>query len=238
MKHLVACSLVALFGSAQAVTLYNNGPVVDAQGLSILASGIDSTLGAGSNATATLADGFSFGGADNWNVESLDFYAYQTGAVGFTFTGVTWSIRAGSDPNTGAILASGTSGVTNGGQVGFRVTSTTLTNTQRPIFRISADIPDLLLAPGAYTVTWALAGSVASGPFVPPVLGSLGTGNATQSLSGGAFVALADGLSLNPFDVPFTVNGTVAVVPEATTLSMWLAGGLAVAALARRRRPA
>jgi hypothetical protein len=237
MKHLVVCGLAALFGSAQAATLFSNGPVVDTQGLSILASGIDSTLGAGSNASAILSDNFSVGGA-GWNVESLDFFGYQTGSVGFTFTGVTWSIRSGTDVNTATILASGTSAVTNGGQVGFRVTSTTLTNTQRPIFRISADIPDIALAPGSYFVTWALAGSGASGPFVPPVLGSLGTGNATQSLPPAAFVALADGLSLSPFDVPFTINGTAGAVPEPSTLALWLAGGVAAVGVARRRRAA
>lgn len=234
-KHLVVCAVAALFGSAQAATLFSNGPVVDGSGLSILASGIDSTLGAGSNASATLADNFTVTGG-GWNVESLDFFGYQTGAVGFTFTGVTWSIRSGSDVNTAAIVASGTSAVTNGGQVGFRVTSTTLTNTQRPIFRISADIPDLTLSAGNYFVTWALAGSGASGPFVPPVLGSLGTGNSLQSLSGAAFTTLQDGLSLSTFDVPFTVNGSV--VPEPGTLALWLAGGAMVAGVARRRRAA
>lgn len=232
MKQFIAVGLVSVLGSAQAATLYSNGPVVDGSGLSILVSGVDSTLGAGSNATATLSDNFSVG-AGGWNVESLDFFGYQTGAAGFTFTGVTWSLRAGTDVNTASIVASGTSAVTNGGLVGYRVTTTTLTNTQRPIFRISADIPDVMLSPGNYFVTWALAGSLASGPFVPPVLGSLGTGNATQSLSGGSFVALADGLSLSPFDVPFTVLGSV--VPEPSTLALWLAGAGVVAGVVRRR---
>ncbi len=234
MKHLVACGLVALFGTAQAATLFSNGPVVDGTGLSILTPP-DTTLGAGSNASATLADNFSVTGS-SWNVESLDFFGYQTGSTGFTFTGVTWSIRAGTDVNTATIVASGTSAVTNGGQVGFRVTSTTLTNTQRPIFSINADIPDLVLAPGNYFVTWALAGSGASGPFVPPVLGTVGSGNALQSLSGAAFTTLSDGGSLLPFDVPFSINGTAAAVPEPGTLALWLAGGLVAVGISRRRR--
>lgn len=234
MKHLVAGSLLLVFGAAQADTLFSNGPVVDGSGLSILAA-TDTTLGAGSNASATLADNFSVGAA-GWNVQSLDFFGYQTGSVAFTFTGVTWSIRSGTDVNTAAIVASGTSGVTNGGLVGYRVTTTTLTNTQRPIFRINADIPDLVLPAGDYFVTWALAGSGASGPFVPPVVGSVGTGNALQSLSAAAFAPLTDGGSLLPFDVPFAVNGTVGAVPEPGTLALWLAGGAVVAGALRRRR--
>jgi len=236
MKQLVACGLVALLGSAQAATLYSNGPVVDGSGLSILAP-TDSTLGAGSNASATLADNFSIAGT-SWNVESLDFFGYQTGSTAFTFTGVTWSIRSGTDVNTATVLASGTSAVTDGGLVGYRVTTTTLTNTQRPIFRINADIPDLLLPAGNYFVTWALAGSGVSGPFVPPVLGSVGTGNSLQSLSGAAFTTLSDGLSLLPFDVPFSINGTAAAVPEPGTLALWLAGAVAVVGVSRRRRAA
>ena len=93
MKHLVfACGLAALLGSAQAATLFSNGPVVDASGLSILGTA-DTTLGAGSNASATLADNFSITGA-SWSVESLDFFGYQTGSTTFTV--------AGYDPRIGA----------------------------------------------------------------------------------------------------------------------------------------
>lgn len=235
MKHLIALGLVAAFSSAQAVELFSNGPVVDGAGLSILVSGVDGTLGAGSNTTATLSDNFSFTGAA-WNVASLDFFGYQTGAVGFTFTGVTWSVRSGIDVNTAIIMASGTSAVTNGGLVGYRVSSTATTGTTRAIYRVNADIPDMVLSAGNYFVTWALTGSAASGPFVPPVLGSLGTGNATQSLSGGAFVELVDSLSGSTFDTPFAIQGSV--VPEPSTWAMMLAGGLALTRLAARRRQA
>ena len=233
MKHLVALGLLAAFGSAQAVVLFSNGPVVDGSGLSILNSPTDTTLGVGSNANSTLADNFTVVGPA-WSVQSLDFFGYQTNAVGFTFTSVTWSLRSGTDVNTAAVLASGTTPVTSGGLAGYRVTSTTLTSTTRAIWGMNADIPDIVLPAGNYFVTWALAGTAVSGPFVPPVVGSVGTGNALQSLSAGAFATLQMGASLVPFDVPFVVQGSV--VPEPSTIALMLVGGMAVVGAARRRR--
>jgi hypothetical protein len=241
MKKLLALSLIAFACSgAQAVELFNNGTVINqAPNLSVLPV-TDSTLGSASSTALgfALADNFSVGGA-GWNVQSLDFYGYQTSAVGFTFTGATWSIVSGTNVNTGAVVASGTTPVTNAGLVAFRVTTTTLTSTARAVFKMNADIPDLVLPAGNYFLTWALTGSSTSGPFVPPVGGASGSGNALQGPVGGTtFAAVTDGLSLQPFDVPFAIQGTVIAIPEPTSLALMLAGGLGVAGLARRRRMA
>ncbi|MEO5735059.1 MAG: PEP-CTERM sorting domain-containing protein [Rubrivivax sp.] len=237
MKKLLMLSLLAAAGGSQAIELYSNGPVVGTGGISILTAP-NTSYGAGSTATQLIADSFAFTGA-SWKVSSLDFFAYQTAAVGFTFTTATWAIRSGTDINSSSIVASGTTPVTNGGLEGYRVLSTALTLQNRAIYRINADIPDITLAAGSYFVTWGLAGTSTSGPFVPPVQGTLGSGNAQFSSTGGAaWNPLTDGGSLLSYDVPFAVQGTVVVVPEPATVGLMLVGGLAVVGLARRRRQA
>lgn len=236
MKHLVVCGLAALFGSAQADTLFNNGPVVDGSGLSVLTPPA-STFGFGAQTASgnAVADDFSVTGA-GWSVQSLTFYGYQTGSTAFTFTNATWSVISG-DVNTGTIVASGTTAVTSGGRVGYRVTSTTLTDTQRGIYAAVADVPDFSLAAGSYWLRWSLTGTLASGPWQPPT-SDAAQGNAAQSTTSGAFLPLVEAGSQLSVSLPFTITGTVSAVPEPGTMALMLAGGVAAVGLARRRRAA
>lgn len=238
MKMLLGAAALAFAAAtpAAAATLYDNGAVVNGSGLSLLTSPA-TTYGAGSNATAIVADNFSVTGA-GWNVQSIDFYGYQTqtGPGVFTFTSATWSVIRGTNIATGAVVASGTTGVTNGGLVGYRTLSTDPTNQNRAIFRISADVTDFGLTAGDYFLTWSLAGTGASGPFVPPI--KLGTGNALQSLGGAAYTPLTDAGSLQTFDLPFTINGVAAnaAVPEPASWALMIGGvGLVGGALRRRK---
>jgi hypothetical protein len=238
MKELVAIGLLAALGSAQAAELFSNGPVA-AGGpppISVIRAG-GTLFGAGDQANLgnLVGDNFAVGGL-GWNVESISVFGYQTGAASaFTFTSATWSIIAG-DVNSGTVVASGTgSAVTNGGLMGYRVTSTTLGDQNRAIFRVDIDIPDVVLPAGAYWLRWGLTGTLASGPWAPPTSDGA-VGNAVQSLANAAFnpvVDAGDGLGL---EFPFIISGTVVAIPEPGTWAMFLAGGLAVGALARRRR--
>lgn len=235
MKKIIALGLIAATASsAQAVDLYSNGAAASGTPpLSVLRAG-GSLLGAGAQANLSnfVADDFTVTGP-GWNVESLSFFSYQTGAASaFTFTGLTWSVVAG-DVNTGTVVASGSGAPTNGGVVGYRVTSTTLTDTNRAIFRLDVNVADFNLAPGSYWLRWGVTGTLASGPWAPPTADGA-FGNGAQSLANAAFASVvdtADGLGV---EFPFIVQGSV--VPEPGTWALMLAGGLAVAGMARRRK--
>lgn len=234
MKHLISLGLLAALGSTQAAELYNNGPVVDGTGLSVLTLPA-TTLGFGAQTTAgnAVADNFTVGGA-GWTVESLGFFGYQTGSTGFTFTDATWSVVLG-DVNTGTVVASGTTAVSNGGLMGYRVSSTTLTNTQRGIYLAAADVPDFALSAGSYWLRWSLTGTLASGPWQPPTADAR-TGDAAQSTTGGAFVTLADAGSLLSVELPFVINGSVTAVPEPATSALMLLGAAGLLGALRRPR--
>jgi PEP-CTERM motif len=239
-----AALTVAMPAVSHAAVLYDNGSVVPTPGGVSLLTAPASTFGFGTqNASGNfVADNFSVAGG-SWNVESLDFYSYQTQAVGFTFQQATWSIVSGANVNTGTVVASGVTNVTNGGLMGYRALSTTPTDTSRAIYRLNADIPDLILAVGNYFLTWSLTGTAASGPWTPPVVGSPAPGgNALQltSTSGGLYVTLQDAGAVLPVELPFTINGTragVPIVPEPASWLMMVAGfGLVGAGMRRRQK--
>ncbi len=234
-KHLIALGLVAAFGQAQAVDLYSNGAAVaGTPPISVIRTG-GTLFGAGAQVSANnfVADDFAVSGP-GWNVESLSFFSYQSFAgSAYTFSSVNWSVISG-DVNSGTVVASGTgTAAANGGLQGYRVTSTTLTNTDRAIFRLNVDVADFNLAAGNYWVRWSMNGALASGPWAPPTADGA-FGNAQQGLAGAAFASVVDAGDGLGVEFPFIISGSV--VPEPGTWALMIAGGLAVVGASRRRK--
>lgn len=234
-KLLIAASLAAAFGSAQAVDLYSNGAAVSGTPpISVIRTG-GTLFGAGAQVAANnfVADDFAVAGP-GWNVESLSFFSYQSFAgSAYTFSSVNWSIISG-DVNSGTVVASGIgTAAANGGLQGYRVTATTLTNTDRAVFRLNVDVADFNLAAGNYWVRWSMNGSLASGPWAPPTADGA-FGNGQQSLAGGLFAGVVDAGDGLGVEFPFIIAGSV--VPEPGTWALMIAGGLAVVGAARRRK--
>jgi hypothetical protein len=183
---------------APAVVLYDNGPLVNAPGggfggadASVLQSAITLTIyGFGHQVlnNNSMADDFTVTGS-GWIVDQMQFFAYQTGS---TTTSTMNDIRVqiwDGDPTAGGVVIWGDM-TTN------RLASSTFTNiyrsidtaplaSNRPIMVSTATI-GTTLAPGTYWVQWMTGGTLASGPWAPPITinGVTATGNGKQNLAG------------------------------------------------------
>jgi hypothetical protein len=205
--------------------LFNSGPFVTSTGdgpggsdvslLQNVSLGL-TTLGAAANLSGAgphfrMADDFVV--TEDSQVKCLVIYAYQTGST--TTSSMTGaSIRlwdgppndAGSsvvfgDTTTNRMLDTGWTGV-------YRYAETAIGNTQRPVMWLLVDLGDTILSPGTYWIDWQAAGSIASGPWAPPItiIGQTTTGNALQLISTG-WQAFNDGGTVTPQGIPFLVLG-------------------------------
>lgn len=238
MKTLALAVLAGVAASANAAVLFNNGPVFDVAGspnLSVLQSPPNTTFGYGAQGGTVnnaVADDFTVTAAAGWNVTNLRFFMYQTGAnSAFTFTNISFDIVSNlAAPR--AFTSVGVGASNNGGLVAYRVTQTTLGDRARAIFAI--DVPvNINLAQGTYWLRWNATGTLASGPWQPPVVPQGTVGNAAQAIgAAGAFLPVNNGgTPPAPVELPFEISGTV--IPAPGALALLGLGGLVAG---RRRR--
>jgi hypothetical protein len=196
-----------LFASDTFVTTTGNG--FNGSDTSVIDASHDSFgLNGNSAVNFSLADDFTVGGT--WTPSKLTFFAYQTGTYSFpptsTLTGIPlvrlWNGVPGGAGTVVAGPVAGT-GFTTGWTNTHRVTSSTLTNAQRPIMYAQVDWPSTFpttLTPGTYWLEWSFTGSLGS-LFVPPANLHPGTDNAKQF----------DGTNWIDADMNSTVAGVQAV---------------------------
>lgn len=211
--------------------LWDNGGFQTRPGFSELQVG-DTTFGYGNQAPPianSMGDDFTVSGG-GWNVTSLSFFNYQTGAgtAASTFTNVNWSIYSGAVGNTTSLVASG-SGLDSSVFTGIYRVNTGLSDTNRPVFQNTVNV-NVNLADGAYWVAWNVAGTLASGPWAPPVTPVAASPNAMQQIGpAGAWATTLNGAHAD--EMPFIINGNV--VPAPASLALMGLGGLVAG---RRRR--
>ncbi|MFO1055314.1 MAG: hypothetical protein U1F36_24095 [Planctomycetota bacterium] len=203
--------------------LYDNGPIVTHPGAgfggadesrlqnsSLLMSTLGFTI---NNASFRLADDFTVTDCP-WYVTEFNFFGYQTNSTTTsTFTAGYIRIWNGDpslasssvvfgDVTTNRLIATGFSNT-------YRTTETSIGNSARPIMR-SRIRAGVVLQPGTYWVEVGLSGSLASGPFSPPVTitGSTAAGNGLQlNVAAGTWVPMTDAGSAAQQQLAFNVVG-------------------------------
>ena len=214
--------------SGPEAVLYDNGSLVTHPGggaggadASAVQTALAMTLyGFGFQSTVPnrMADDFTVTDAGGWDIQTITFFGYQTGSTTTsTFTDIYVQIWDGA-PNAGGAVVFGDYTTNRMASTSFtniyRVLDTTLTNTDRPVMAIVATI-GTTLAQGDYWVDFSAAGTLASGPWAPPIsiLGQTATGNAlqyTQTL--GTWAAAIDTGSGAQQGMPFIIEGLVVPV--------------------------
>ncbi len=206
-----------------AAILFDSGPLVTHVGGG--AGGADAsrlqnsslsmtTLGFGHQISSnnSVADDFTVPAA-GWGVTQITFFGYQTGSTTTsTINAVQVRIWNGPPNGGGTViwgdLATNRLASTSFANV-YRDSETSVGNNQRPIMAVVATVPTTLTA-GTYWVEWRMGGTLASGPWAPPitVTGQTTTGNALQNLAG-VWGAANDGGSATGQGFKFIIEGSV-----------------------------
>ncbi len=232
--HLDNFNTVLTVSPAGSPILFNSGPIVTHPGggangadLSALQNTVSlpnipiamNILGFGGAAPGRSAEDFVVCDPAGWNISTITVYAYQTGSpLTSTITSVTLRIWDGAPGAAGSNIVFGdatTNVMTSTCWTGiYRATLTDLLGNTRPIMACVLDV-NTALPPGHYWIDYSMSGSVASGPFTPPItrLNQPNTGNAMGSADGIAYAALIDnGGSTATYraGLPFLVRGTAA----------------------------
>lgn len=233
-SHVDNFTALLMVNQANVPVLFNNGPIVTHPGggangfdLSALQNTISlpnipiamNTLGNLGPPPNRAADDFVICDAAGWNISTITVFAYQTGSpITSTITDATLRIWDGvpgavgsnivfGDTTTNVMASSCWTGV-------YRATLTDPLGSTRPVMAIVMNVNQTLL-PGRYWIDYSASGSLASGPFTPPItrLGQPNTGNAMGSADGVAYAAIIDnGGSTATYrcGMPFLVRGTAA----------------------------
>ncbi len=219
-------------------TLYSNGPFYNVAGSPNVSFLQDASLGLNVFGFGNAQSG-GYRVADDWVVtenvivDNIQFYGYQTGSTTTsTINGITLAIWDGIPGEASSTLVWGDQFEDVFGESEFsgayRQLESGPGDTTRPIMITTAITTGLELAPGTYWIDWDLAGSLASGPWAPPIVitGEATTGNAMQfSPDTGAWLPIEDSGTFTGQGFPFEVNGEVATAGvsdlNATSISIY-----------------
>ena len=215
-----------------AAVLYDNGPLTThpgggaggANASAVQTALLNSTYGFGHAISSgfRVADDFTVP-AGGWNISTITFYAYQTGSTTTsTINNVNLRIWNGppgqggssvvfGDTTTNRLAGSSFSNI-------YRVLDTGLLDSARPIMADVVTVNTNLPA-GTYWLDWQTGGTLASGPWAPPVtiLGQTakpGANGLQFDPTASTWNALVDTGAAAQQDLPFVIEGAGATGPS------------------------
>ncbi len=178
-----------------------------------------------------VADEFEVTGS-GWRLDTVTFFAYQTdSSTTSPITAVNVRLWDGppSDPASNIIFGDDSTNrmISTGWSNIYRVTeSGSGSTTNRPIMASVVDMEGLFLPAGTYWLDWQADGSLASGPWAPPISinGEDTTGNGLVFFQG-AWQPLVDTVAATPQGLPFVIEGLTPAWAFATPNSGTVAAG-------------
>jgi hypothetical protein len=237
VKKLALLMGFAVVASANAVLLYDNGPITNGtnggQAVSIAQGSQEFGFG--------MFNGFSQGIADNFslaqqstinNVRLFGFHTQQANPPSFGFLTADISIVSG-DVNTGTVVFEQNGlAITNGGLVGWRVAPGAEGDRTKGIFALDINGLNINLGAGNYWLRYSVDSTFGQqmivNPTATPIAALTPNGNAHQA-SFGPYEPITVGGT--QYEMAFQINGQA--VPEPGTM---IALGAGIAAIAARRR--
>jgi len=223
-KKIVSMLAVAGVATvASAAELYTNGPLIThtnpgAPSFSVLLVG-DTIFGYGAQTPLNnvMGDDFTVP-AGGWNVTAIDFFSYQTGgnSVSTSLTAVNMTVYRGAIGDTSTPVTTYSGAQSSSTFLAYRAQAN-LGDVQRPIWQLRAPVANVALAAGQYWLTYNFTGTLAAGPWAPPVTPSPATANGVQNLNGAGFLTTLNGTHVD--ELPFVIFGTAgsACRPDLTT---------------------
>ncbi|MEM0519416.1 MULTISPECIES: T9SS type A sorting domain-containing protein [Aequorivita] len=203
--------------NATAALVYDNGLVYNIPGPPMVSMLQDASLG-----MSTYGFGAQFGSSNSmaddmvltgdFDITSIDVYAYQTGSAPPTIDAVYLQVWDGDPSGGGASVIWGdlTTNILDNTVTSdaFRQLESAPGDTSREIQLVKANTAGLSLTAGTYWIEYSFGGTGASGPWAPPIVitGDPTTGNALQNLAG-VYGPAMDGGSGTPQGMPFQVYG-------------------------------
>jgi len=215
--------------------LYNNGPLITHPGagaggahVSMVNTPYSDIYGSNCNKAAgySLADDFILDAQST--VETINFWAYQTGSPGTasTITGAYVRIWNGEPGMCGSTviwgdLTTNRMAFSSYSNINRIMSSDGMSNTARRIMDVGVTV-NTVLDPGYYWLEWTFTGSTDfTGPWCPPVtvLGVPETGNAKQCYNGvwKSVSAEQGGTHDMTFVLSGTTTGVTKIIPKAPT---------------------